>query len=61
MNEPNPPGHPAGLAWDFETRAKISASMITRNRDVPEDIKERLYVLTLERMKLIQEIRGNTS
>jgi hypothetical protein len=61
MNEPNPPGHPVGLAWDIETKAKISTSMITRNRDVPEETKERLFVLTLERMKLIQEIRGNTA
>lgn len=59
MNEPSRPGHPVGLAWDIETKAKISTSMIIRNKDVPEDKKERLFHLTLERMKLIQEIRGN--
>lgn len=61
MNESKPPGHPVGLAWDLETKAKISTSMITRNKDVPEAKKERLFKLTLERMKLIQEIRGNSA
>jgi hypothetical protein len=49
--------HRTGTTWSPEVKAKISTSMIISKKESP-DLWERLYRVTLERIKIIQEIHG---